>query len=301
MHDIESTDPFQNLGVERTSTPEEVASHFKKLAMLYHPDRPGGDEENFQKITKAKEAVLLRLGEKTEDDVAEDVTHHDAEYTYNEEAEEWEYKRGKMRVYDDYVDTGVERQRITVYMVQFAIVVSAAWLLLDNALEMVYSNVVQQDSMNKEGRMFAASKRREYEKEADVRFIAKYKRGTEENSTYTYAFRSIPPPPPLTFIHTVVHTHTHTPTTQGDLRGGRSLRERPDEAGPFCRHPRVPFVPVSLHFILRDVPPLFWKVAATPLGMDTPPPHLTRAHSGAAFPPRNHTKHTPPNSSRIPW
>ncbi|KAJ9444358.1 hypothetical protein DIPPA_17580 [Diplonema papillatum] len=188
VHDIESSDPFQILGVTRFSTPAEVQTHYKKLALMYHPDRPSGSEELFNKIVAAKDMVLLRLGDKTEDEVPEKASHHEAEYTYNEETTEWEYKKGRMRMYDDYVDVSVERQRMTIWFVQTAIGVCLAWVLIENLIEAWFTSNVVEDQMSIEGRMFAAGKRKDYEKEAEAHFIAKHMKGSEPNSTYTEAF-----------------------------------------------------------------------------------------------------------------
>eukprot|EP01064_Diplonema_japonicum_P000093 TRINITY_DN1005_c7_g1_i1.p1 TRINITY_DN1005_c7_g1~~TRINITY_DN1005_c7_g1_i1.p1 ORF type:complete len:276 (+),score=26.00 TRINITY_DN1005_c7_g1_i1:45-872(+) len=188
VHDIESNDPFQILGVTRFSTPAEVQNHFKKLAMQYHPDRPGGSEEKFNKLMTSKEFVLVRLGEKDEQDVDETVTRHEPEYTYNEESTQWEYRKGKMRMYDDYVDVGVERQRVTVWLVQFGIAACTAWVLIENFIEIWFASAVAEDSMAREGRLFATGKRRDYEKEAESLYIRKKLKGVETNSTYTESF-----------------------------------------------------------------------------------------------------------------
>ena len=186
IHDIESNDPFQNLGVTTASTAEEVQANFKKLAMMYHPDRPQGNEDYFNKIMKAKESVLVRLGEKSEDDVAEDVVNHEAEYTYNEETTQWEHKRGKARMYNDYIDTRVEKQRLSIFLVQGCILATVAWIFLEDFLENMMSEAMSDDSMHREGRMFAQTKRKDYEKEAERVVIMTTKKGIEENSTYTY-------------------------------------------------------------------------------------------------------------------
>ena len=47
MHDV--------LGVGMNATDEDIKRAYKKLAMLHHPDRPGGDSETFQKIQNAYE------------------------------------------------------------------------------------------------------------------------------------------------------------------------------------------------------------------------------------------------------
>eukprot|EP01059_Diplonema_ambulator_P037157 TRINITY_DN9673_c0_g1_i2.p1 TRINITY_DN9673_c0_g1~~TRINITY_DN9673_c0_g1_i2.p1 ORF type:complete len:280 (+),score=56.42 TRINITY_DN9673_c0_g1_i2:3-842(+) len=193
VHDIDSTDPFQILGVSRYSTTEEVTGNFKKLAMVYHPDRPNGSEEKFGKLREAKDWVLQRLGEKDKDGAQEEdisSNRHEPEFTYDEETTQWEFKKGRMRMYDDYVDVGVERQRVTIWMVQAGIAICTAWVLIENFIEVWFANAVTEDSMAVEGRMFASSKRYDYEKEAETIYIRKRLKGIETNSTYIESFEA---------------------------------------------------------------------------------------------------------------
>ncbi len=48
-----SKDYYKLLGVEKNATPDELKKAFKKLAMQYHPDRPGGNETKFKEINEA--------------------------------------------------------------------------------------------------------------------------------------------------------------------------------------------------------------------------------------------------------
>ena len=53
-------DPYQTLGVSRTATEDEISKAYKKLAMMYHPDRNPGDksaEERFKEINAARDAI----------------------------------------------------------------------------------------------------------------------------------------------------------------------------------------------------------------------------------------------------
>lgn len=50
-------DPYRILGVNKSSSPQDVKQAFKKLAKKHHPDRPGGDEAEFKRINEAYETL----------------------------------------------------------------------------------------------------------------------------------------------------------------------------------------------------------------------------------------------------
>src|SRR4029079_18684438 len=53
-------DFYQVLGVERTSSDDEIKKSYRKLAMTYHPDRNNGSreaEEKFKEITEAYDGL----------------------------------------------------------------------------------------------------------------------------------------------------------------------------------------------------------------------------------------------------
>jgi len=52
-----SKDYYKILGIEKNASAEEVKKAFKKLAMQYHPDRPGGDEAKFKEINEAYQVL----------------------------------------------------------------------------------------------------------------------------------------------------------------------------------------------------------------------------------------------------
>lgn len=48
-----SRNPWDILGISEDASPEEIRAAFKRLAMMYHPDRDTGDIETFKKINAA--------------------------------------------------------------------------------------------------------------------------------------------------------------------------------------------------------------------------------------------------------
>ena len=53
-------DPYQELGVSRTASADEVRRAFRKLAKQYHPDKNPGDkaaEERFKRVSAAFDLV----------------------------------------------------------------------------------------------------------------------------------------------------------------------------------------------------------------------------------------------------
>ncbi len=50
-------DYYKILGVEKNASVDEIKKAFKKLAMQYHPDRPGGNEAKFKEINEAYQVL----------------------------------------------------------------------------------------------------------------------------------------------------------------------------------------------------------------------------------------------------
>ena len=51
----------QVLGVRVGATEEEIKAAYKKKAMVWHPDRPGGSAEKMKEINEAKDVLLRAL------------------------------------------------------------------------------------------------------------------------------------------------------------------------------------------------------------------------------------------------
>lgn len=50
-------DPYEVLGISREATIEEVKKSYRKLAMVHHPDKPGGNTDKFKEIQTAYEIL----------------------------------------------------------------------------------------------------------------------------------------------------------------------------------------------------------------------------------------------------
>jgi len=48
------------MGVAETASANEIKSAYRRLSLKYHPDRPGGDEENFKKRKHTKQHTRKR-------------------------------------------------------------------------------------------------------------------------------------------------------------------------------------------------------------------------------------------------
>lgn len=48
---------YTTLGVEKTATQEEIKKAYRKMAHKYHPDKDGGDEEQFKKVNEAYQVL----------------------------------------------------------------------------------------------------------------------------------------------------------------------------------------------------------------------------------------------------
>lgn len=50
-------DPFEILGIREDASPNDIKKAYRKLSLIYHPDKDGGDPDRFVKITKAYAAL----------------------------------------------------------------------------------------------------------------------------------------------------------------------------------------------------------------------------------------------------
>lgn len=55
-------DCYSILGIQRSATTEEIKKAFRKLAMIHHPDRPGGEHKKFLEIKSAYETCIKQVG-----------------------------------------------------------------------------------------------------------------------------------------------------------------------------------------------------------------------------------------------
>lgn len=60
---FDSVDPYTILGISRGANTEEIKNAYRKLATVYHPDKPTGDQQKFQKINMAYRSLMGRLEE----------------------------------------------------------------------------------------------------------------------------------------------------------------------------------------------------------------------------------------------
>jgi DnaJ-class molecular chaperone len=64
---MNSNNYYEILGLSQSASKEEIKKKYRKLSLKYHPDRPNGNKEMFQKITQAYE-VLSESNKKREYD-----------------------------------------------------------------------------------------------------------------------------------------------------------------------------------------------------------------------------------------
>lgn len=57
QHEYVNWDPFEILGVREDASPNEIKKAYRKLSLIYHPDKDTGDSDRFVKISKAYAAL----------------------------------------------------------------------------------------------------------------------------------------------------------------------------------------------------------------------------------------------------
>lgn len=55
--DPEASNPYELLGLSPRSTDEEIKQRYRQLAVVWHPDKKGGDEEAMKRLNKAYEEI----------------------------------------------------------------------------------------------------------------------------------------------------------------------------------------------------------------------------------------------------
>ena len=55
--DVDTTKLYEVLEVTKEATEAEIKKAFKKMTLLYHPDRPTGDEQKFKEVNAAYEVI----------------------------------------------------------------------------------------------------------------------------------------------------------------------------------------------------------------------------------------------------
>lgn len=56
-YEMASFDPFEILKIEPTASMGEIKKQYRKLSLIYHPDKETGDEKEFMKLSKAYQAL----------------------------------------------------------------------------------------------------------------------------------------------------------------------------------------------------------------------------------------------------
>ncbi|KAI1286775.1 Translocation protein SEC63 -like protein [Halotydeus destructor] len=57
QHDYINWDPFEILEIDPASTPVEIKKAYRRLSLIFHPDKETGDEKKFMRISKAYAAL----------------------------------------------------------------------------------------------------------------------------------------------------------------------------------------------------------------------------------------------------
>lgn len=57
QHEYVNWDPFEILGIREDASPSDIKKAYRKLSLIHHPDKGGGDPDTFVKISKAYAAL----------------------------------------------------------------------------------------------------------------------------------------------------------------------------------------------------------------------------------------------------
>lgn len=56
-YEMANFDPYEILGVSMSASPKEIKKKYREMSLIYHPDKPTGNEKLFMKLTKAYDAL----------------------------------------------------------------------------------------------------------------------------------------------------------------------------------------------------------------------------------------------------
>ena len=56
-YEMANFDPYEILGVSLDADKKTIKSQYKKMSLIYHPDKPTGNEKLFMKLRKAYDAL----------------------------------------------------------------------------------------------------------------------------------------------------------------------------------------------------------------------------------------------------
>lgn len=79
-------DPYKMLGVPKNFTPDQLRSSYKKLALVMHPDKQGGNDYMFKTLTTCYKLLVrqynLRIQDKQFHELKKDFTAHQTQPSY---------------------------------------------------------------------------------------------------------------------------------------------------------------------------------------------------------------------------